>query len=92
MLTTHPTTYHNIKLNQKGGRTQLFKEQLRIYATFGQKPACIGGFFPKTFIYTRLLAKNPRMYANFIQKPMYTRKKVVKRRKRFKHLKGSVNR
>ena len=37
-LTTHPATSHNIKLNQKGGCTQLFEEKLRMYVTFGQKP------------------------------------------------------
>ena len=61
------------------------------YAAFGQKPACIRDFWPKTYLYTQLLAKNLRMYMNFIQKPTYTEKKVVKIRKRVKPPKGSVN-
>ena len=70
---------------------RLFKEQHRIYATFGQKPACICDFWPKTNVYTRLLAKNLRVYATFSQKPAYTEKKVVKSRKIVKPLKGTVN-
>ena len=48
ITTTHPTTSHNIKLNQKGGCARLFGEQQRMYANFihvyvnfGQKLACI---------------------------------------------------
>ena len=77
--------------HQKGGCTRLFKEQLRIYVTFGQKPGCIRGFWPKTCVYTQLLAKNPHMYVTFGQKPAYTEKAVVKSRTRVKPIKGSVN-
>ena len=77
--------------HQKGGCTQLFKEQLHIYATFGQKPQCICGFWAKTYVYTQLLAKNPRMYATFGQKPVYIEKALVKSRPRVKPIKGSVN-
>ena len=51
-LTTHPETSHNIKLNQKGGCPRLFKEKLRIYATFGQKLACIRDFWLKICVCT----------------------------------------
>ena len=37
------------------------------------------------------LAKNPRMYMTFGQKPAYTEKTVVKSRPRVKPIKGSVN-
>ena len=70
-LTTHPTTSHNIKLNQKGGCTRLFKEQLRMYVTFGQKATCIRGFWPKTCMYMRILAKNMHVYMTFGQKLAY---------------------
>ena len=40
---------------------------------------------------TGLLAKNPPMYVTFGQKPMYTKKAVVKIRPRVKPIKGSVN-
>ena len=62
-----------------------------MYVTFGQKTTCIRGFRPKTYMYMWLLAKNPRMYANFGQKPAYTEKTVVKSRPRVKPIKGSVN-
>ena len=86
-----PATSHKIKLNQKGGCTWLFKEQMCIYVTFGQKDACIRGFWPKTYVYTWLLAKTPRMYVTFFQKHVYTEKTVVKIRPRVKPIKGSVN-
>ena len=63
----------------------------RMYVTFGQKPACICGFWPKTCMYMQILAKNLCMYATFSQKPTYTEKIVVKSRPRFKPIKGSVN-
>ena len=63
----------------------------RMYTDFSQKPACIRDFYPKTCMYTRLLAKNLRMYATFGQKPTYTEKTVVKIRPRVKPIKGSVN-
>ena len=89
---SQPTQQLPITLNSpKGGCTWLFKKQLCIYATFGQKPTSIRGFWPKTYVYARLLAKNPRMYVNFGQKPMYIEKAVVKRRQRVKPIKGSVN-
>ena len=69
----------------------MFKEHLRIYVTFGQKAACIRGFWPKTCVYTLLLAKNPYRYTTFGQKPAYTKKTVVKSRARVKQIKGSVN-
>ena len=40
---------------------------------------------------TRLLAKNPCMYATFGQNPAYTEKAVVKNRPRVKPIKGTVN-
>ena len=36
----------------------------------------------KSYVCTQLMAKNPRMYATFVQKPAYTEKAVVKRRSR----------
>ena len=86
-----PSNFPQHQTHQKGGCMRLFKEQLRIYATFGQKTACIRGFWPKTYVYTRLLAKNPRMYTYFGQKPAYTKKTVVKSMPRVKPIKGSVN-
>ena len=86
-----PNNFPQHQTNQKGGCMRLFKEQLRIYANFGQKDACIHGFWPKTCVYTRILAKNMRMYANFGQKPAYTEKTVVKIRPRVKPINGSVN-
>ena len=35
-----------------------------------------------SYVCTRLLAKYPHMYMNFVQKPAYTEKAVVKRRSR----------
>ena len=66
-------------------------KKLHVYGDFGQKPACIRDFWPKIRECTRLLAKNPRMYMTFGQKPAYTEKEVVKRRPRVKQIKGSVN-
>src|SRR5713226_5447030 len=57
-----PNNFPQHQTHQKGGCTRLFKEQLRIYVTFGQKAACIRGFWPKTCLYTQLLAKHLRMY------------------------------
>ena len=53
-----PENFPQHQTHQKGGCTRLFKEQLRMYATFSQKPACIHDFRPKTCVCTRLLAKN----------------------------------
>ena len=86
-----PNNFPQHQTHQKGGCAWLFKEQLRIYPTFGQKSACICGFWPKTYVYTRLLAKNPRMYVTFGQKPVYTKNAVVKSKSRVKPIKGSVN-
>ena len=86
-----PNNFPQHQTHQKGGCTRLFKEQMHIYVTFVQKGACICGFWPKTCMYTRLLAKNPCMYATVGQKPMYTEKTVVKSRPRVKPIKGSVN-
>ena len=44
-----------------------------MYATFGQKPACIRDFWPKTYVYTWILAKNLRVYMTFGQKSVYVR-------------------
>ena len=66
-----PSKFPQHQTHQKGGCARLFKEQLYIYATFGQKLACIRGFWPKTCVYTRILAKNLRVYATFGQKSMY---------------------
>ena len=60
-----PNNFPQHQTHQKGVCMRLFKEQLHIYATFGQKAACIHGFWPKTYVYMRLLAKNPRMYITF---------------------------
>ena len=46
-----PNNFPQHQTHQKGGCMRLFKEQMRIYATFGQKAACIHGFWPKTYIY-----------------------------------------
>ena len=46
-----PNNFPQHQTHQKGGCTQLFKEQLRIYVTFGQQAACIRGFWTKTCIY-----------------------------------------
>ena len=86
-----PNNFPRYQTHQKWGCTWLSKEHLHIYVTFGQKPKFIRGFWPKTCVYTRLLAKNPRMYVNFGQKPTYTEKTVVKIRARVKPIKGSVN-
>ena len=86
-----PNNFPQHQTYQKGGCTQLFKEQLHIYVNFCQKLACICGFWPKTCMYTRLLAKNPLMYVTFGQKPAYTKKEVAKSRPRVKPIKGSVN-
>ena len=75
-----PNNFPQHQTHQKGGCMRMYKEQLRMYANFGQKPECIRGFWPKTFVYTQLLAKNPCMYATFGQKPAYTEKEVVKGR------------
>ena len=85
-----PNNFPQHQTHQKGGCTWLFKEQLRIYMTFGQKSACIRGFWPKTCVYTWLLAKNPCMYATFGQKPKYTEKTLLKIKPRVKPIKGSV--
>ena len=97
-----PNNFPQHQTHQKGGCTRLYKEQLRMYMNFGQKPECIHGFLPKTCVYTRILAKNPRMYATFGQKPAcirdfwpkftYAEKSVVKSRPRVKPIKQSVNR
>ena len=42
-----------------------------MYATFGQNVACIHGFWPKTYVYTRILAKNLCVYVTFVQKSAY---------------------
>ena len=47
---------------------RLFKEQLCIYVNFGQKDACIHGFWQKPCVYTQLLAKNKHMYVTFSPK------------------------
>ena len=86
-----PSNFPQHQTHQKGGCTQLFKEQLRIYTNFGQNAACIRGFWPKTCMYTWLLAKNPCMYTTFGQKPAYIEKIVVKSRPRVKPIKWSVN-
>ena len=86
-----PSNFPQHQNHQKGGCTQLFKEQLCIYATFVQKPMCIRVFWPKTCVYMQLLAKNPCMYMTFGQKPVYTEKAMVKRKPRVKPIKGSVN-
>ena len=44
-----------------------------------------------SYVCTRLLAKNPHVYMDFGQKPVYTEKTVVKSRPRVKPIKGSVN-
>ena len=85
-----PNNFPQHQTHQKGGCTRPFKEQLRIYATFGQKVACICGFGPKTCMYKQLLAKNPRMYANFGQKPAYIEKTMVKSRPSVKTIKGNI--
>ena len=86
-----PKNFLQHQTHQKGGCTQLFKEQLHIYTNFGQKAACIRGFWPNTCMYTQLLAKTPRMYVTFGQKPAYTEKTMVKSRPRVKPIKESVN-
>ena len=86
-----PNNFPQHQTHEKGGCTRLFKEQLRIYTTFGPKPACIRRFWPKTYMYMRHLAKNMHMYATFGQKPTYTEKAVVKSSPRVKSIKGSVN-
>ena len=86
-----PNNFPQHQTHQKGGCTRLFKEQLRIYATFGQKPECIRGFWPKNYMYMKLLTKKTHMYLTFGQKPMYTEKAVVKSRPQVKQIKGSVN-
>ena len=48
-----PSNFPQHQTHQKGGCTQLYKEQLCMYATLGQKPEWKG-------TYTRLLAKNLR--------------------------------
>ena len=58
-----PNNFPQHQTHQKGGCTQLFKEQLHIYTTFGQKDACIRGFWKK----------NLRVYVTFGQKSMYVR-------------------
>ena len=61
-LTTHPTTSH-IKLNQKmedvrdylknnNACMRFLAKNLHVYVNFGQKPACIRDFWPKTFVCT----------------------------------------
>ena len=72
-----PNNFPQHQTHQKGGSTWLFKEQLRIYANFGQNSACICRFWPKTCVYMRILAKHPCMYVTFSQKPTYIEKKVV---------------
>ena len=37
--------------HQKGGCMRLFKAQLHIYVTFGQKDACIRVFWPKIYLF-----------------------------------------
>ena len=76
--TGRPNHTHNPPDNFPQHQTQ---PKERMYMTFGQEPTCICGF----------LAKNPRMYLTFIQKPVYTEKKVVKSRPKLKLIKGSVN-
>ena len=66
-----PKNFPQHQTHQKGGCTRLFKEQMRIDATFGQKVACIHGFCPKPTcirdfwrkirVCTRLLDKNLRI-------------------------------
>ena len=68
-----PSNFPQHQTHQKGGCTRLFKEQIRIYVTFGQKAACIRRFWPKTCVYTRLLAKMLCMYATFGQNFVYVR-------------------
>ena len=48
---TPPNNFPQHQTHQKGGCTRLYKEQLRMYATFGQKPEFIHGFWPKTCMY-----------------------------------------
>ena len=86
-----PTNFPQHQTHQKGGCMRLFKEKLHIYATFRQKATCIHGFWPKTYMYMQLLAKNPCMYVTFGQKPTYIEKTVVKSRPMVKPIKGSVN-
>ena len=83
-----PSNFPQHQTHQKGGCTRLFKEQLRMYMTFGQKDACICRFWPKTCMYTQLLAKNLGVYVTFGQKPAYIEKAVVKRRPRVKPIMG----
>ena len=86
-----PNNFPQHQNHQKGGCMRLFKEQLRIYVTFGQNNACIHGFWQKTCMYMKILAKTLRVYATFGQKSVYTETAVVKGRPRVKPIKGSVN-
>ena len=47
-----PKNFPQHQTHQKGGCTQLFKKQLRLYATFRQKATCVHRFWPKTYVYT----------------------------------------
>ena len=46
-----PNNFPQHQNHQKGGCTQLFKEQLHIYASFGQKSTYVRDFWPKTCVY-----------------------------------------
>ena len=46
-----PSNFPQHQTHQKGGCMRLFKEQLRMYATFGQKSAYVRNFCPKTHVY-----------------------------------------
>ena len=68
-----PSNFPQHQTHQKGGCTRLFKEQLHIYTTFGQKSACICGFWQKPCMYMRILAKTLHVYVTFGQKSTYVR-------------------
>ena len=46
-----PNNLPQHQTHQKGGCTRLYKEQLRMYATFGKKSAYVRDFQPKNHVY-----------------------------------------
>ena len=48
-----PSNFPQHQTHQKGGCTRLFKEQLHMYATFGQKSTYVRNFWPKTRVYRK---------------------------------------
>ena len=53
-----PKNFPQYQTQKKGACMRLFKEQLHIYVTFGQKSAYVRGFSPKTFVYKEDSGKN----------------------------------